>query len=335
MIFSYASNGPGVPEGLWDILPGAAKKRRALEARLRDAFEGRLYGEVICPTFEFYDNLAVEMGPAVKGDMVRFMGSDGRLLALRPEMTTAIARVVAQRLRPKDEPHRLYYISNVFREHPSKQEQPREFWQAGVERIGGGTVEDDTEILALFIETLSAAGIKDFQVGLGRIDFLGGILAALQVEELERERMRAALAARSLVEYESIVRGHGFDGPTTEKLLAVPGIRGGAPALELARSMGAGDQAEATIDEMGRLYANLEEAGYADRVVVDFGLIRDFGYYTGMVFEAYVPGFGATLGGGGRYDKLLAEFGYASPAAGFALGLERLERACELTGADR
>ncbi len=323
---------PAAPRGLWDILPAQAAERRALEGRLRAAFERREYGEVISPSFEYYDNLAVEAGTSIQGDMVRFMGTDGRLLALRPEMTTAIARVTAQRLDPKDEPHRLYYVANVFREHPSKRGQPREFWQAGVEQIGGGTVAGDIEVVTLFIEALTVAGLKDFKVGLGRIDFLSGILGTLDIAGADEESLRGALASRSLVEYERVVLGLALEPEARDDLLALPALSGGAGVLDRAAELAAGTEAAAVVAELRQVYAGLAEAGVAERIILDLGIVRDFDYYTGMIFEAYTPSLGAVIGGGGRYDDLLAEFGYQAPAAGFAVGLERLERALAAGG---
>lgn len=318
---------PAAPEGLVDILPAEAKKRRVLEARLRSAFEDRAYGEVICPTFEFYDLLSVEAGSAIKRDMVRFIGSDGRLLALRPEMTTTIARVVAQRLDPAQSPHRLYYLANVFREHPSKQGQPREFWQAGVELVGSGSAADDVEVVGLFIETLDAAGLAGFQVGLGQIDYLDGCLNDLAINESQRESLRSALADRSLVAYEAAVRDLGLDASVAENLLAIPALRGGRETLAAAEELAIGRQAKLALGRLKQVYAGLGEAGFADRLIIDFGILRSFDYYTGLIFEAYVPGLGAPVGGGGRYDNLLSEFGAPAPAAGFAVGLERLQLA--------
>jgi ATP phosphoribosyltransferase regulatory subunit len=335
MIFAHSSkkkNGsarqkPAIPEGLMDILPAQAKRRRLLESRLRGAFENRGFGEVICPTFEFYDLLAIEAGSSVKRDMVRFMGADGRLLSLRPEMTTAIARVVAQRLDPADEPHRLYYLANVFREHQARQSQPREFWQAGVEQVGGGGLADDLEVVALFIEALDSAGLTGFQVGLGRIDFLDGSLRALKIPETNRDRLRSALGARSLVAYHRAVSDLDVDARVADKLLALPTLRGGEEVLEAAAALAIGDEAQAAVDQIAELLRLLKGEGLAGRIVIDLGIVRDFDYYTGIVFEAYLPGLGTPVGGGGRYDNLLAEFGYRAPAAGFAFGLEKLERA--------
>ena len=319
---------PSIPEGLRDILPAEASRRRDLEGRLRGAFEGRGFGEVISPTFEFYDLLSVEAGPAIKRDMVRFMGSDGRLLALRPEMTTTIARVVAQRLEPEAGPHRLYYIANVFREEFSKQGQAREFWQAGIELVGGaGGPDTDAEVVVLFVEALDAAGLVDFQVGLGQIGFLAGALKALPVTEADRERLRSALDERSLVKYRAAVADLGLDDETAAKLLAIPTLRGGPDVFKAAAGLVIGDEAGAALDRLKEVWSGLDAAGLADRVVIDLGIWRTFDYYTGLVFEAYAPGLGVPLGGGGRYDNLLAEFGRPQPAAGFALGLERLQLA--------
>ncbi len=322
-----STKSPAAPEGLWDILPAAAKVRRALEGKLRETFEARGFGEVISPTFEYYDLLSIEAGKLVEDDMIRFMGSDGRLLALRPEMTTSIARLVAQRFRPEDEPHRLYYVANVFREHPSKQGQPREFWQAGIERVGGGAVADDVEVVALFIEAIQASGQSDFVVGLGQIDIVAGSIRALAIGPAERSRLMRALGERNIVAYNRIVEGLKLDSADLSRLKSLPALRGGADTLEQAKDLVVGDEAAESLAELTAVYQGLVREKLARRIIIDLGIARDFNYYTGIVFEAYSPGLGWPLGGGGRYDNLLAEFGYEAPAAGFALGLERLERA--------
>jgi len=319
---------PSIPDGLRDILPAEAASRRRLETRLRRAFEERAFGEVISPTFEFYDLLSVEAGSALKREMVRFMGSDGRLLALRPEMTTTIARVVAQRLDREAGPHRLYYVANVFREEFSKHGQAREFWQAGIELVGGAGGRDaDAEVIALFVEALAAAGLVDFQVGLGQIGFLEGALKALPVTEAGRESLRSALDERSLVKYRAAVGALGLDDKSAAKLISIPTLRGGPDIFETAESLAIGDEAGAALDHLKDVWAELDSVGLADRVVIDLGLWRGFDYYTGLVFEAYTPGLGVPVGSGGRYDNLLAEFGRPQPAAGFAVGLERLQLA--------
>lgn len=324
---------PSIPEGLRDILPAEAKARRDLEGRLRGAFEGRGFGEVISPTFEFYDLLSIEAGSAIKRDMVRFMGSDGRLLALRPEMTTTIARVAAQRCDPEAGPHRFYYIANVFREEFSKQGQAREFWQAGIELVGGaGGTDADTGVISLFVEALDAAGLADFQVGLGQIGFLEGAFKSLPVTEADRERLRSALDERSLVKYRAAVAALDLDDETSAKLLAIPTLRGGPEVFKAAAELVVGDDARAALDRLKEVWSGLDAAGLAGRVVIDLGIWRSFDYYTGLVFEGYAPGLGVPLGGGGRYDKLLAEFGQPQPAAGFALGLERLQLALSQPG---
>ncbi len=327
---------PTIPEGLRDILPAEAKARRELEARLRRAFEARGFGEVICPTFEFYDLLSIEAGPAVKRDMVRFMGADGRLLALRPEMTTTIAREAAQRLNPAAGPRLLYYIANVFREDFSKQGRVREFWQAGVELIGGaGVVDDDVAVVALFIEALQAAGLAEFQIGLGQTAFLDGAFKALPLAEGGRARLRAALARRSLVDYRAAVEAQKLDAKTVAKLLAAPALRGGADVIEAAQELVIGEEAAAALARLEEVYSGLKSAGLTERVLFDLGLWRGFDYYTGVIFEAYAPGLGVPVGAGGRYDELLAEFGAPAPAAGFAVGLERLQLALTKPSAAR
>ena len=313
------------PLGLRDLLPAEVRKRRQLEASIRGAFEKRGFGEVICPTFEFYDLLSVEASTAVKQDMVRFIGSDGRILALRPEMTTAIARLAVKKLDLGQGPYPFYYIANVFREEFSREGLVREIRQAGVELIGRGGVEEDTDIIALFIETLKATGLSDIQVGLGQIGFLESVLRALPVSEAERSELRAAMAARSLVKYEKALSRIDLKNGLTEKLLKLPTARGDKEALENAEALVVNSTVETELKRLIDVYSGLCERGLDGCVSIDFGIWHDFNYYTGLGFEAYAPGIGRPLGGGGRYDNLLAELGKPAPAAGFAIDLKDLQ----------
>jgi ATP phosphoribosyltransferase regulatory subunit len=132
-----------------------------------------------------------------------------------------------------------------------------------------------------------------------------------------------ALARHDLVELERRVAALDVDSRRRETLVALPQLRGGPDVIERAVEIG-GNDVRAAIAALADVAAGLSERGIAERVIFDLGLVRDLGYYTGAIFEVYDPALGHVIGGGGRYDGLLARFGHAFPACGFALYVERM-----------
>jgi ATP phosphoribosyltransferase regulatory subunit HisZ len=165
-------------------------------------------------------------------------------------------------------------------------------------------------------------------VGLGDADLYRQLLAELGVEGEPRERILDQLAAHNLVGLEMEVDAvEGLEPAGRETLLRLPGLRGDAQSvLERAHELGGG-AVERAIARLAATYEELGKRGVAERVQLDLSLLRDLGYYTGAILEVYDPALGHILGGGGRYDELLGQFGKPLPAAGFSLYVERVHLA--------
>jgi len=314
---------PVTPRGFRDVLPAEAIEREVVARRIADTFASWGYGLIETPIVERLDTLEAAVGD-LEGTAFRLIDLDGRLLALRPDMTVPIARLIAQRLAEEAGPHRLRYASEVFREHESLRGQARQFTQAGVELVGASGPAADAEIVALAVETLRAAGVARFTVAVGTVAVLNALLEASGMPKDWCDAVLAAAHERNLVEGDRLSQEAGVPRAVGEALRAVPRIRGGAEAVELCRGAVEACGCSAVLDDLAATLELLAAAGVAGDVSVDFSLVRDFGYYTGMVLEAYAPGLGLPLGGGGRYDGVLSAFEAPAPAAGFALGLDRL-----------
>lgn len=315
---------PAIPQGLRDILPTEAIERDVVERSLRESFEVWGYEPVETPAFEYYETLATEAGEGMRQVMFKFLDCAGQLLALRPEVTTPIARMVASRFADELPPYRLFYLANVFREEKPQRGQQREFRQAGIELVGSRSEVADAEVVALMIEALIKLGLRDFRVGLGQIEIFKGALEIRDLPEESAERLKNAVASGDLVALEEIARAIGLDAVSRDKLVAISKLRGGEEVLLEAEKLVAGEASRSALDSLGEVYRLLKGYGVGRFVLLDLGIIRNFDYYTGIIFEAYAEGVGFPVGGGGRYDNLLAEFGVQLPAAGFALGVERL-----------
>jgi ATP phosphoribosyltransferase regulatory subunit len=319
----------GIPYGTRDFLPAEAREKRGIESMIVRGFTRWGYDEIVTPAFEFLDTLTLGNGRSIEPYMFKFFDRQNRTVALRHEMTTPIARVVASRMKSAEMPLKLFYLSPVYRYEQAQTGRQCEFYQAGVEFMGSGSEAADAEIVALAVASMETAGLKNFQVCLGQVDYIQGLMRELHLDERTQEAVKGALEAHDLVGLRVLADQAGLAPKEKEILLDVPLLHGGTEVLEKARTMAANEQSLRALDNLQTINRLLEAYGAEKYVTFDLGIIRDFGYYTGMVFEAYTPGLGFPLCGGGRYDRMLSDFGSASPATGFALGIERIMLALE------
>jgi len=312
-----------IPPGTRDVLPDEMRELRKLNLALIEAFESHGYGEVRTPTIE-YDEVMARGDGRTAGSAYRFFDERGELLALRSDMTIPIARLVASRFAQAEPPFRLCYVANAYRAVRPQRGQMREFGQAGVELIGAAAPEGTAEVIEVLEAALDAAGLTRAVIGLGDADLYRQLLTELGIEGEARETVLEKLAMHDLVGLEEeLSTREGIGSDQRQTLIALSQLRGGRDVLDEARSIGGEAVERATTRIQGTIDA-LEARGAADRVLVDLGLLRDLGYYSGAILEVYDPAVGHVLGGGGRYDRLLGRFGLDLPAAGFSLYLERL-----------
>jgi ATP phosphoribosyltransferase regulatory subunit HisZ len=238
-------------------------------------------------------------------------------------MTVPIARLVATRFADAPLPLRLCYLASAYRAVLPQRGEMREFVQAGIELIGAPGADGTAEVIGVLEAALDAAGLDRAVIGLGHADLYRRLLTEFGVEGEARDAVLGRLATHDLVGLEAELAEAGIGDPAIEACVALSQLRGGADVLERAREIG-GDAVERTTARLQKTYETLVAHGTAERVQIDFGLLRDLGYYSGAIFEVYDPALGHVLGGGGRYDGFLAKFGLDLPAAGFSLYLERV-----------
>lgn len=307
-----------MPRGFRDILPTEARELHAIERTLMSAFAQHGYVPLEPPTVEFAES-------AVTVDerrTLRFLDRDGRLLALRPDVTTAVARVVAQRYRQAEGTLRLAYFAPIFREETSMHGSEREYDQAGVELIGDGSLRADAEVIALLADALARCGLLATEIDVGHAGYIDGFVAELP----EEARAAAAAAARSgdLVGTVSTARGAGM---SARRIAALErGLRHRSIDLSRLRTDAPAASARA-LDTLDALRPLLEATGIGGAATFDLGLIPALPYYTGIVFQVTVPDLGFPIATGGRYDGLLARFGADRAATGFGIAIPHLHQA--------
>lgn len=313
-----------IPYGTKDFLPAEAGKKRILEAKLAAQFSSWGYEEVITPTMEYLQTLTTGTGLDLSEQMFVFFDRSNRILALRPEMTIPIARLAATRLRDRPLPLRLFYLTNVFRHEEAQAGRQCEFHQAGVELMGVSEPAADAEVIGLAIAAALAAGLHDFRICLGQVGFISGLMADSGLQEQEQQAVKQSLVKRDLVGLERTLQQSGLSAGKQAAINQIALLSGGQEALSAAAKLVTSAASRDALDNLAAIFELLQAYGLQQYVAFDLGIIRDFDYYTGMVFEGYTPGLGFPFCGGGRYDRMLAAFGLECPATGFAMGIERL-----------
>ena len=307
-----------IPSGTRDVLPDEMRELRAIESALRATFERLDYGEISTPALEYEDTLArADVGDAKP--TYRLFDEQGAVLVLRSDMTVPIARVVGTRYPTAPLPLRFYYLAHAYRGVRPQRGQPREFLQAGVELVGSPSPEGTIEALNVLCAALDAVGLEGYRVGLGDASLFPTLLDELGVADEPRARILHELYSQDFAGLEREVARLDIDPDAAGLLVRVPQVRGESAVLDDF----AGGVADAALASVRAVLEGVDDKARR-RVIVDLGLARALGYYTGAVFEVYDPALGVPLGGGGRYDDLLGRFGRGLPAVGFALNVERL-----------
>jgi ATP phosphoribosyltransferase regulatory subunit len=292
-----------------------ARLRRTIEDAAMAVFERWSYEEVITPSVDYYDLFEQGMGQAEAQRGFRFTDSDGRLLALRPDVTSSVARMAATLLSERPRPLRFCYAAPVFRQQPqSHAEWRRENTQVGCELIGIGGKPADLEVLRLAAEIHSRLELQSsYCITINNVEVFNGIAAQLNLQSAAREQLRRLVDTRETAELQ--------DYGAFSQLAQLTGKRN---VLEAARRVITNSRSIAALDALEDLWSEIESLGLQDSFEIDLGDVSSLDYYTGLSLKVFVHGAGASVGRGGRYDGLTGSFGRAEPAVGFVLNLDAL-----------
>ena len=291
------------------------------------------YSEVRSPTIEFVETLSTGVGSELIDTMFKFQDFDGKLLALRAEMTAPVARIITTRMQSAPEPIRLFYINNVFRYSQSYLKIEREFCQAGVELVGCNTSEADAEILALLILVLKQIGLKEVRIDLGHASLLKDLLKAVRLTQQQKVAIQGLLACRNSAGLKKFMEQNSFPSKIKDAFLELSSCRTLSSVSSVLINGSKYDKINNQIESLSELQETLKDYQVEEMVFFDFSLTRKIEYYTGMVFEVSVPNLGLPLGSGGRYDYFIEKFGKLKlPSTGFALEIGKILQALTAQG---
>ncbi len=319
-----------LPKGVADFLPEKADKIGYIESKIRRVFELGGFRRIITPLLEFHDVMALGMGDDLKERTFRFDDRQtGRLLAIPPDVTPQVARIVATRMQGYPLPHRLYYNGRVLRHAEIQSGRNREIFQSGVELIGLDSPEADAEMVAMAVEALRGLGLDDFKVDLGQVEFFRGIMSASGLPLPARRLLQEAIAKKDASAVRTILEEEPVADGIKEQIAILPRLFGGREVLAEAARVAGNDRSKRALDNIAQVVDILDIYGVSDYLSIDLGEIRGLDYHTGLTFEGFVGGVGEPVCGGGRYDDLTAKYGFSAPATGFAFNILPLLAALE------
>ncbi len=317
------------PEGTRDRLFGATRLFRQNERRIRNLFEERGFDEVITPSVEYYDVFTQAQSSLGLERMYKITDRNGRLLVLRPDNTTPIARVVSTKLNEDVLPLRLYYMQKVHRASSFHRGHSTEVMQGGVELMGASGMMADLDILTCAFEALEAVGGNNFRIELGHAGIYRALIRSLDIDREGAENIRRLIENKTYAALRDALEPF-KDQEAYHALLAMPTLFGGSDVLDEVKNLTSNEKVLAATAYLKKLMDAIAAAGFADNVMIDLGLVHGMDYYTGMMFCGYMGGAGSTVLQGGRYDHLCGHFGKDIPATGFAIDIDALSGTVEL-----
>ena len=314
--------------GMRDFLPKNAGKMRYVEGLSRELALLYGYEEIITPVVESYKLLAAKSGEEIRQRMYAFKDLGGRKVALRPEFTASIARLVTTKMRNEPKPMRLFCLGSLYRYDEPQYGRFREFWQANYELIGSEKPEADAEILTLTNDLIKRLGLRSYHFKIGHMGILRGILSQEKVEEESQNVIMQLLDKKRWEEALRVAEGCNVSEGCIKTLRKVFEMKGRESSRVLRRvkeEVKEYESAVAAVENLSDILELVRDGGVEFEMAIEAGFARGLEYYTGLIFEPYVPELGIALGGGGRYDKLIELFGgEPTLAVGVAQGIDRL-----------
>jgi ATP phosphoribosyltransferase regulatory subunit len=311
-----------LPENIADVLPSEARKIEELRRLMLDTFRTYGYELVMPPMLEYVESLLAGAGQDTDSKTFKLVDSmSGRLLGLRADMTTQVARIDAHLLN-RDTVTRLCYAGTVLHTRPSGLHATREQLQIGAEIYGHAGLEADAEIQELALATLALAGFEQPRLDLSHAGVLRAILAEDPLAARDEQLLHGLLKSKDMPGLDEATQH--YAQATRAALMALPNLYGDVDVLGRAKEV------LPALPGITRALAELAAlAGCAigrAQVAIDLADLRGYQYESGAMFALYVPGLPNAVARGGRYDHVGEAFGRARPATGFSLDLRELAR---------
>lgn len=313
------------PDGVRDIYNGECKKKLLLQDKLHEVLLKYGCKDIQTPTFEFFDIFNSQVGTIPSKDLYKFFDKEGNTLVLRPDFTPSVARSAAKYYMDEAMPVKLCYMGNTFINSSDYQGRLKETTQCGAEVIGDASVYADAEVLAMVVDSLKSAGLKEFQISVGHARFFRGLLEAAGLDEEEEEILRDFISNKNFFGLEEFIETLEISDELKELFGLLGNFDLKDDELVVAKKKATKyPSIISAIEELEELKKYLCMYQIDSYISFELGIISSYHYYTGIIFAGYTFGTGEALVKGGRYDKLLRHFGKNAPSIGFGIVVDQL-----------
>jgi len=310
------------PVGLKDYLLKDMEKKNKIETVLKELFLNSGYNLVETPTLEYADVFTTNMQDQT---LYKLINKDGEVLALRSDVTKAIARVVSTETKDFVFPQRFCYITNTFRYPKAYQGKQHEFTQAGVELIGCNGIYADYEIVSLAVKSLNSV-LNDYKLYISSTEFFNNYLDDLNINNELKGKILDEIKNKNVVKIKELL-----DKSSYEILSLIIEAIGKKDLLLKIKNNISGKKTLESLEKLEKLYDLLEKNGLEKNVYFDFSILSFGNYYTGITLQGYTKGIGTPILEGGRYDILIQETDTPKDACGFAINVNDLISKTKLT----
>lgn len=312
------------PDGVRDIFGEECERKLRLQNDLHSVLASYGCRDIETPTFEFFDVFGREIGTTPSRELYKFFDREGNTLVLRPDITPSIARAVSRRLGGENKRLRLCYVGNTFINNSSYQGRLRESTHLGAELIGGDDAQTDAETIAMAADCLKKAGLEEFQIAVGHMEYYKSILREISIDAETEATLRDFISNRNIFGAENLLESLPIDEKSRKALLSLPGLYGSGEVLDRALELASSEGARNAVLRLKEICRILEYYDAARYVSFDLSMLSRYDYYTGVFFRGYTFGSGDAVVKGGRYDRLLSHFGQNAPAIGFVVVADQL-----------
>ena len=315
------------PEGVRDCY---GKENTAKQKTIEKiAGQIHLYGyeDLQTPSFEYFDVFSNEIGTTSSRELYKFFDKEGNTLVLRPDFTPSVARCAAKYFMDEKQPLRFCYQGSAFSNTSNLQGKLKETTQMGAELMNDASAQADGEMIAMLIESLLAAGLTEFQISVGNVEYFKGLCEYLGMDSELEMTLRDEISGKNYFAAEDLLKNEGFKKPDRDLFLRIRDFMETEEDLVKAAQSAPNGRAGAAVKRLIEVWNVVDAYGLSKYVSFDLSLLSKYHYYTGIIFKGYTYGTGEPIASGGRYDQLLRYFGKEAPAIGWMISVDPLMEA--------
>lgn len=312
------------PEGVRDIYGYELKSKLELKEKLLNQLRQFGYEDIETPTFEYFDVFSSNIGTTPSRELYKFYDKEGNTLVLRSDFTPSIARAFAKFYSERKGKVRLCYSGSTFVNASDLQGRLKESTQIGAELYNEDSPEADSEMISLMIECMKKAGLNDFMISIGNVEFFKGICDEYGIDVNTENSLREMITNKNYFGAKCILDSLNLDKQAKDLILKIPNITGSVSEIKSILDDVNNTRSKNALIRLVSIYEKLDKEGLTKYISFDLGMLSKYHYYTGIIFRAYTYDSGDAVMKGGRYDNLLNEFGSKAPAIGFCIVLDDL-----------